>query len=55
MKKHATRPRDAVSASELAEMGVCARRALLAYRHGPRGTLASSDKLIPVTDGVMDG
>lgn len=40
MKKHANRPLDAVSASELAEMGVCERRVLLAHRHGPRRTLA---------------
>ncbi len=38
MKKHATRPRDGVSASELAEMGVCERRVLLAHRHGSRRT-----------------
>lgn len=29
-----------VSASELAEMGVCERRVLLAHRHGPRRTSA---------------
>ena len=40
MKKHAIRPRDAVSASELAEMGVCERRVLLAHRRGPRWTSA---------------
>lgn len=40
MKKHATRPRDSVSASELAEMGVCERRVLLAHRHGARRTSA---------------
>ena len=33
----ARRP-DIVSASELAEMGVCERRVLLAHRHGPRQT-----------------
>ena len=33
-RKHLPRPRDAVSASELAEMGVCERRVLLAQRHG---------------------
>ena len=31
---------DVVSASELAEMGVCERRVLLAHRHGPRRTSA---------------
>ena len=35
----ARRP-DVVSASELAEMGVCERRVLLAHRHGPRRTSA---------------
>ena len=35
----ARRP-DAVSASELAEMGVCERRVLLAHRHGLRRTSA---------------
>ena len=40
MKKHANQPRDAVSASELAEMGVCERRVLLAHRHGTRRTSA---------------
>lgn len=33
----ARRP-DVVSASELAEMGVCERRVLLAHHHGPRWT-----------------
>ena len=40
MKKHATPYRDVVSASELAEMGVCERRVLLAHRHGTRRTSA---------------
>ena len=40
MKKRDLRPRDAVSASELAEMGVCERRVLLAQRHGRRRTTA---------------
>lgn len=31
---------DVVSASELAEMGVCERRVLLAHRNGPRRTSA---------------
>lgn len=35
--RRARRP-DVVSASELAEMGVCERRVLLAHRHGPRRT-----------------
>ena len=37
--RRARRP-DVVSASELAEMGVCERRVLLAHRHGPRRTSA---------------
>ena len=38
MKKPAVRSGDALSASELAEMGVCERRVLLAHRHGARRT-----------------
>jgi hypothetical protein len=40
MKKHSPRSCGVVSASELAGMGVCERRVLLAHRHGPRRTLA---------------
>ena len=39
-RKHLPRPRDAVSASEVAEMGVCERRVLLAQRHGRWHTTA---------------
>jgi hypothetical protein len=38
MKRRMTRPPDGVSASELAEVGVCERRVLLAHRHGARWT-----------------
>ena len=39
-RKRVPRPQDAVSASELAEMGVCERRVLLAQRHGRWRTMA---------------
>lgn len=39
-RKRVPRPRDAVSASELAEMGVCERRVLLAQHHGRWRTTA---------------
>lgn len=39
-RKRVPPPRDAVSASELAEMGVCERRVLLAQRHGTWHTTA---------------